>query len=72
MNSILGEMQRQDQRKNSRGNEVGSSTKESIFVHNVAVRTGDKRGAGTNSKVWIELFDEKREGSGKIMVNFNF
>ena len=46
--------------------------KESIFVHNVAVRTGDKRGAGTNSKVWIELFDEKREGSGKIMVNFNF
>ena len=42
--------------------------KESIFVHNVAVRTGDKRGAGTNAKVWIELFDEKREGSGKIQL----
>ena len=40
--------------------------KESIFVHNIAVKTGDERGAGTNSKVWIELYDEKQNGSGKI------
>ena len=42
--------------------------KESIFVHNIAVHTGDERGAGTNAKVWIEMFDEKREGSGKIQL----
>ena len=40
--------------------------KESIFVHNIAVKTGDERGAGTNSKVWIELHDENQNGSGKI------
>ena len=30
--------------------------------------SGDERGAGTNAKVWIEMFDEKREGSGKIQL----